>query len=435
MSETPSDSGQPPPGQESIDRRAWPQARQVRTAVVAAVVVAVIVLGFWGEGRWFGRHEEAPAEAPPPPGTFRATPQQLKTLTVEAVQRHGFVSEEHTEGKIAVNADRTTPVYSPYSGRVTRVIAGLGDVVKAGAPLATVEATEFVQAQNDLTTATATLKIARINETRKHALYDAKGGSLQDWQQAQADLTAAETALASVRNRLRILGKTDAEIDALEASKSMSPLATVVAPLRGVVVDRQLGPGQYLQAGSGTPVFTIADPSSVWLLANVRESDAGRVRLGQLIEVRVPAYPERTFKARVTYVAALVDPVTHRIAVRGEIENVDGALKPEMFAAFRILTSDASEAPAVPEPAVIYEGETAHVWVIAGDGLLAYRAIKTGRNNDGLVEVLDGLTPGERIVTRGGLFIDQVATPVTAPPAMPGAGAAPAPAAASAASP
>jgi len=112
-------------------------------------------------------------------------------------------------------------------------------------------------------------------------------------------------------------------------------------------------------------------------------------------------------------VAAVVDPTTHRLPVRAEIDNRDLALKPEMFANFRILTSDATESPAVPEAAVVYEGATAHVWVVAGDGLLSYRVIRTGRSNDGLVEVLDGLKAGERIVTKGGLFIDQAAVPAS----------------------
>jgi cobalt-zinc-cadmium efflux system membrane fusion protein len=304
-------------------------------------------------------------------------------------------------------------VYSPYSGKVTRVIAGLGDTVAGGAPLATLEASEFVQGQSDLATAAAQVKLARINETRKHALYDAKGGSLQDWQQAQADLRTAEAALAAARNRLRILGKGDSEIDALETAQAMNPVAAILAPIGGVVVDRQVGPGQYLQAGAGTPVFTIADPSNLWLLANVREADSALVRRGQAVEVHVLPYPERVFKARISYVAAVVDPVTHRLPVRAEIDNRDGALKPEMFASFRIVTSDATQAPAVPEAAVVYEGEAAHVWVAAGDGLLSYRAIRTGRNNDGYVEVLDGLKSGEKIVTKGGLFIDQVATPAS----------------------
>jgi cobalt-zinc-cadmium efflux system membrane fusion protein len=413
MSEAPSDPGQPPRGQEAIDRRAWPRDKQARIAGLLALVVCTVLVAGWLEDRLFGKREAPVAAAPSPPGTFRATPQQLKSLTVEPVAVHAFVSEELTEGKIAVNGDHATPVFSPYSGRVARVIAGLGDTVRSGASLATVEASEFVQAQNDLSTAAAQVKIARISEARKHALYDAKGGSLQDWQQAQADLTAAETALNSVRNRLKILGKSDSDIDALEAAHTINPTAAIVAPIGGVVVDRQVGPGQYLQAGGGTPVFTIADPTSVWLLANVRESDAGLVRLGQAVEVHVLAYPERAFKARVTYVAAVVDPVTHRLPVRAVIENRDAALKPEMFANFRILTSDASDAPAVPQSAVVYEGELAHVWVLSGDGLLAYRSIHTGRYNDGLVEVLDGLKPGEHIVTKGGLFIDQVAVPGT----------------------
>jgi membrane fusion protein, heavy metal efflux system len=413
MTEGPNESASSPKGQEAIDRRAWSRSRQTRAAVILALIVVAAIAALWLGGRLFGTHDAPVETAASPPGTFKPTTQQLKSLTVEAVALHGFVSEEQTEGKIAVNGDRATPVYSPYSGRVTRVIAGLGDAVKSGAPLATVEASEFVQAQNDLSTAAAQVKLARISETRKHALYDAKGGSLQDWQSAQADLTAAETSLNSVRNRLKILGVPDAQIDTLEASHSMSAAATIVAPIGGVVVDRQVGPGQFLQAGSGTPVFTIADPSSVWLLANVREADAALVHLGQSVEVRVLAYPKRTFKARITYVAALVDSTTHRIPVRAELPNPDAALKPEMFANFRILTSDSSDAPGVPEAAVVYEGDAAHVWVLSDDGLLAYRAIHTGRSNDGIVEVLDGLKPGEKVVTKGGLFIDQVAVPAS----------------------
>jgi cobalt-zinc-cadmium efflux system membrane fusion protein len=393
--------------EELINRRAWSEARQWRTAFIGAMAVAALILAVWLGGKAFGSRKPIAAAASPP-GTFRASAQQLKTLTLEPVQIHAFTSEELTEGRIAVDGDRATPVVSPYSGRVTRVIAGLGDTVKAGAALATVEASEFVQAQNDLQVAASQVKLARINETRKHALYDAKGGSLQDWQQAQTDLTAAETALNAVRNRLQIYGRSPADIEKLESSRTMNPLATITAPIAGAVVERQVGPGQYLQAG-GSPVFTIADPSKVWLLANVRETDAGLVKVGQSVEVRVLAYPKRAFQARVTHVAAVMDPVTHRLPVRAEIDNSDGALKPEMFANFRILTSDATQSPAVPQAAVVYEGQAAHVWVLAGNRLLELRAIRTGRSSGGLVEVLDGLKSGELVVTKGGLFIDQAA--------------------------
>ena len=182
-----------------------------------------------------------------------------------------------------------------------------------------------------------------------------------------------------------------------------------MAPIRGVVVDRQIGPGQYAQSGAATPVYTIADLSSVWLIANVREADAAKVRRGQSVEVRVLAYPDRTFSARVVYVAPTIDSNTHRLTVRAVIDNADGALKPEMFATFVITTSAADQSPAVPEGAVVYEGEAAHIWVLQSDNSLIVRPIRAGRTNDGFVEILEGLKPGERVVTRGSLFIDRAA--------------------------
>jgi len=387
----------------------WPRRRQLSVLALAGGVLVVIAAVIWLAGRGFGRGNAAPTPPSPPAGTFRPTPQQLKTLTVGSVALRPFVSEERTEGKIAVNGDRTTPVFSPYSGRVTRVIANLGDVVAQGAPLASIDASEFTQAQNDLRTAEAQVKLARIAETRKHAVYDIRGGSLADWQQAQADLAAAEATLGATRSRLRILGYSDAQIDALASAEHFEPTTHIVAPIPGIVVDRQIGPGQYAQSGAATPVYTIADLSSVWLVANVRETDASRVQRGQTVEVHVLAYPDRTFSARVVYVAPTIDPNTHRLTVRAVIDNPDGALKPEMFADFVILTSPADQSPGIPEGAVVYEGEAAHVWVVLPDNTIAIRPIRVGRTNDGFVEVLEGLKPGDQVVTRGSLFIDRAA--------------------------
>jgi cobalt-zinc-cadmium efflux system membrane fusion protein len=400
------------PGPRSVG---WTQRRQLTVlAIIAAGVIAVLAIG-WLVQRAAGGRTDGAAAAAASPGSFTPTAQQLKSLTIEPVALHRFFSEERTEGKIAVNADRATPVYSPYSGRVLRVLAGLGDAVEQGQALASIDASEFAQARTDLRGATAQLALARSTEARRHGLYDIKGGSLADWQQAQADLAGAEANLAAVRNRLRILGFSDAAIDALgaagpaQADTRADTSASILAPLRGVIVDRQIGPGQYAQAGTATPMFTIADLSSVWLVANVRESDAGQVHRGQRVEVSVFAYPGRRFEARVVYVAPTIDPATHRLPVRAVIDNTDGALKPEMFASFRILTSEGTQAPGVPEGAVVYEGEAAHVWVLQPDQSLVIRPIRAGRTSDGFVEVLEGLKPGERIVTRGSLFIDRAA--------------------------
>jgi cobalt-zinc-cadmium efflux system membrane fusion protein len=388
---------------------AWPRRRQISVLGVAVGLLVLAMVVVWLVQRSFGHEASADVAPTSPPGTFQPTSQQLKTLTVEPVALRSFVSEERTEGKIAVNGDRTTPVFSPYSGRITRVLVSLGEVVSQSQPLATIEATEFAQAENDLRTALAQVTLTRKSEARKHALYDIKGGSLADWQQSQADLATAETTLASVRSRLRILGYSDAQVAELEHSDHFDPTTNILAPIHGVIVDRQVGPGQYAQAGASTPAFTIADLSSVWLIANVREADAGHVQRGQTAEVHVLAYPDRIFTAHVIYVAPTIDPNTHRLTVRAVIDNADGALKPEMFANFRIVTSEGTQSPAVPESAVIYEGASAHVWVVQSGNSIAIRPIRIGRSNDGYVEVIDGLEAGDRVVTRGSLFIDRAA--------------------------
>jgi len=361
------------------------------------------------------------------PGTFRPTKEQWAGLKIAVVQNRTFRTEQITDGNIAVNDDTTTPVFSPYSGRVTRVIAKLGDYVKRGGPLMTVEASEIVQGQNDviaavgaLNTAQSQFKLAQNNEKRQHALYLAKSGALKDWLQSQADLSSAqnaqrsaETALAAARNRLSILGKSGAEIDALENSSSaqpMSPEGTVRAPIGGTVVQRQVGLGQYITSastGATGPVYSIGNLSSVWLIANVRETDAPLVRVGQHVEVRVLAYPGRIFKARITWVAPSIDPNTRRLPVRAEVENRDGALKPMMFASFSIITGAEVTAPAIPQSAIVYDGSAARAWVAKDEETLESRPIGTRRINDGMVEVTSGLVAGEKIVTSGTLFIDR----------------------------
>jgi len=369
-----------------------------------------------------------PAQTATAPGTFRPTPQQWAGLRIASIKTMTFRPEQVTEGNIAVDDDLTTPVFSHYSGRVIKVIAMLGDVVKPGDPLFVIHASEFVQAQNDLITALANLQSARsllamaqTTEKRTHELYLAQGGALKDWQQAQTDLISAqntvradEIALHAVRSRLRILGKSDQEIASLEAqpTQKMDPVATVTAPIGGTITQRQIGLGQYINSeasGAINPVYTISNLSTVYLIANVREVDAPLMHLGLALEVRVLAYPDRIFRGKIAWVAPSIDANTRRLAVRADVENPDGALKPGMFGNFSIITGEAATAPAVPQAAIVYEGERARVWVAEDDETLSLREIRTGRISDGMVEVLSGLSAGEKVVTSGTVFIDRAA--------------------------
>ncbi len=183
------------------------------------------------------------------------------------------------------------------------------------------------------------------------------------------------------------------------------------APIAGTVVQRQIGLGQNIvsaSAGAANPVFMIGDLSKVWLVAYAREEDAPSLHKGDPVEVSVLAFPGRVFNARLAYVAPSIDPNTHRLLVRAEVENPHHELKPEMFARFRIITGEDAAAPGVPESAVVYEGDTAHVWLAdPATKTLAIRPIKAGRDHDGMIEVASGLKAGDSVVTNGAVFIDR----------------------------
>ena len=351
---------------------------------------------------------------------FRPSPSQRAALDIMPVKTVSFRPEGTAEGRIALNEDDNVPVTSPYAGRVTKVMARAGDEVKAGDVLLTLEATDMVQAQNDYQTAlntiakmTALLKLDQTIAARQQELFQAKAVALKDYQSAQndvigaqSDLRTAEASLDAVKNRLRLLGKTDAEILAYEKKGAMSPETQIRAPIAGAVVQRKVGLGQYLTASSD-PVFVIGNLSTVWLVANVRESEIPKIRIGQDVEATVAGFGDRIFKARIDYLSASLEPATRRLAVRSEVENPDRVLKPEMFAAFTIVTGPGQSAPAVPIAAIVYEGARAHVWIARPDGAIEARDIKLGLITGGLAQVTEGISAGEAIVTRGAVFMDR----------------------------
>jgi len=353
----------------------------------------------------------ASATAAIPVGSFRLTDDQLRSLEIERVRSLPFHSQLIVDGKVAYDSDALTPIFSPFSGRITQLVAPLGAAVRRGAPLFRLQAAEFAQGASDLVTAETQLRLNIILEQRKHDQYLSHGASLQDWQQAQSELAQSRAALAAVRNRLRILGETDAQIDAIVAAGTDVPAeATAVAPINGIVVDRQVGPGQYVQAGGSTPVYTVADLSHVWLVAEIPEIDAAAVHVGDPVSAELVGLPDHPYHARLNYVAAAVDPASRRLAVHAELDNHEGRLRPEMFATLTIVTSADTAAPAVPEEAVIYQGTQARVWVLQGARDAALRQVQLGRELNGYIEVLGGLAAGEQVITRGALFIDRAAS-------------------------
>ena len=405
--------------------------RHAHALIVVAVlaVAAVVIVLVTADGRSpkvsTGTDTEVSSQAKRV-SRFQPTSAQWASLGMEPVKAMTFRSEHMTEGKISINEDHATPIYPPYAGRVIKLMAKPGDTVERGQPLFTIEAADMVQAQNDFLTAVAgvnraksRVSITEIIEKQNRTLYDSKAGSLRDFQtatadlaQARADQRTAESALEAARNRLSILGKADTEITAFQEQGKISSETPIYAPLSGTVVQRKIGPGQYVSynsTGVVDPVYTIGDLSTVWLVAYVRESDAPKVRAGQQLDFTVLAYPKTTFKANIDHVAASLDPNIRRLVVRATIDNSQGQFKPEMFTSVTIYTDEGDSSLGVPRDAVIYEADNARVWVARADKTIELRQIKTGITRGNQVQVLQGLQPGEIVVTKGSLFVDQAA--------------------------
>ena len=408
------------------------KTKRLQVLTKRRVIASVVLLALAGAGAYgmlfAGAKEkklsEVSSQSRKNAQNFTPTPSEWATLTIEPVNAKTFRAEYVTEGKVAVDEDRSTPVFSPYAGRVTKLLAKPGESVTQGQPLFTIEAADTVQAQNDFITAMTSqnkaksaLELADIQYKRAKDLYEGRAIPLKDYQQAEAtqvqaqnDMRSAVTALEAANNKLRILGFTDETIKTFQNKGTINPEITIYAPLSGTVVQRKIGPGQYVSAGASDPVFVIGDLSTVWLTAFVRESDAAMVSVGQDISVNVMALPGRPLTAKINYVATAIDPSTRRLLVRATIDNKDGLLKPEMFANVTIYSAGDRAAPAVPKQALIYEGDQVRIWVAREDKSVELRQIKIGLINGNLAEVTSNLKPGEQIVVKGSLFIDRAAS-------------------------
>ncbi|MBY0259850.1 efflux RND transporter periplasmic adaptor subunit [Methylobacterium sp.] len=404
-----------------------------RTQVAILAGAALVIAGaLWLPGTLAGtpagtQAGAAPTNAanssPAPGADFVLTPDQLAAVTVVSVEQHLFSEEINTEGKIGVDEYQATPVFSPYPGRVVSIFARTGERVKKGQRLFSLQANEMVQAQNDylaalnvLNKARSQLALSQAAEKRLRDLYESRVTTLRELQNAQNDLTSttndartAEVGLEAVRSRLRILGLRDDEVANLQKG-SINPETAINAPLDGTIIQRKIGPGQYVGSGGGEPSYIIGDLSKVWLIAQLREPDAARVDLGDRIKFRVLAFPERVFDGQINFIGASVDPATRRITVRADIDNTDNLLKPEMYASVRIINERETVSPSVPRSAVVLEGPKASVWVLGAGNAVQSRRVRPGIIDGGNIEILQGLAVGERVISRGSLFIDRMLT-------------------------
>lgn len=377
------------------------------------------------------RTANAPANsASPSPGAMTSDAAQSHAIELEIVAPQSIAGTIVATGKILVPEDRMANIGPVHEGRLLRLYAGQGSIVRKGQKLADLESADIDQAEADYLkaladsenarrTSQADLKFAQATYDRTRMLYEKSITAGKNVEAAEHDLEMAKASAASVvaqtkaaltsaRRHLLILGLKASDIDGLASKSSLAAVFSLTAPISGIVIERNGTIGATV--GSDANVFKIIDISRVWIDANVFEKDLERVRQGQEVKLSVPAFPESTFSGRVILISSVVDPETRSVKVRTEVPNPDGRLKPDMFANVQIITDLHRTAISIPQAAVLDDGGKSVVFVSEGSGY-AKRGVNTGIQGNGRVEIIEGLQAGDKVVVKGNYLLLQQSKP------------------------
>jgi cobalt-zinc-cadmium efflux system membrane fusion protein len=348
-----------------------------------------------------GRDDKSPAA-----DSVELSETQLKFVKVATVEDRDFPIEKGSVGSIDFNEELLTQVFTPYQGRIIGLFAKVGDEVQKGQLLFTIDSPDLLQACSNLIAAAGVLQLTTKNLARLKNLFETRAISQKDLEQAVSDQQTAEGALRAARDAVRIFGKTDAEMDRMITDRKVDPTLVVPSPIAGRITMRNAAPGLLVQPGNPPAPYTVADISTMWMLANVAESDSPAFRVGQEVKVSVMAFPNRTFEGHISTVSSWVDPNTHRLLIRSEVEDPNHELRSGMFANFVIRTGEPVRSPAIPLDGVVREGDgTMTAWVTADRRRFTKRTVKIGLQRDGYVQILQGLQAGDLVASEGALFL------------------------------
>ena len=386
-------------------------------AIWLAVVVAGGVTLFWGKG--FIRLADGQSDSktriaatePVKPAASDAqsvdlTDKQAASLKIGAVAARDFALLKTAVGTIDFNENLLVQVFSQYPGKILKAFHNIGEEVKAGDVLFTIDSPDLLQAESTLLASAGVLELQKRVLARASNLLKAGGSAQKDVDQATSDQQTAEGNFKAAKDAVRIFGKSDAEIEQILNDRKVDSTLVVPSPIAGRVVARNAAPGFLTQPGVAPAPFTVADLSTMWMLANVIETDAPAYKLGQRVQVTVPAYPDKVFTGRVTALGAMIDPNTHRQLVRSEIDDPEHLLRSGMFASFVIHVGDPVSSLAVPAAGVVREGDgTMSVWVTKDSRHFVKRTVTVGMQQDGWSQILTGLTSDETVVTDGAVFL------------------------------
>ena len=386
----------------TLGRREISSKRLLGIALVAVMIVS--------HSSCQSKQEDASKPSPPAaqsstqPGLVEL-PEGSPTLahlhTERAKLRPIRMSLKAQGGKILPNENRLAHLGARVPGRIVAVYANIGDRVRAGDRLLLLDSPSLGEAQLDYRKTKTAVRVTHRARERAQALFDRGAIGAGDYQRREADHENASADLHEAEEKLHLLGMTEEEIRRL-AIKDL-PHAEVAqvflrAPFAGEIIERNATVGEVVD--SSKTLLTVADLSTVWVRADFPEQQAGRLRTGFEVEVKVSAYPETVFRGTVTYVGAMIDAVTRTVTARSKLPNPDRRLRPEMFAEVTLLTQE-QPILAVPRTALQQVGSRTMVFVMRGPRRFEWVEVKFGVSSNEYVEIRDGLTEGDEVVTEG----------------------------------
>jgi cobalt-zinc-cadmium efflux system membrane fusion protein len=350
----------------------------------------------------------SPAAAEPPNGEVWLTEQQVADahLTIEPVAVHTVGNDVVTSGKVTFDDLRVAHVFSPVTGRVSRILADPGERVKKGSPLCAIQSPDVGNAFADLGKAEADLIAAQHDFQRQKELFDAHAGSQKDFESAEDNYGKAKAEMERSRQKARLFRGGGAD--------AVTQEFMLRAPIEGEVIARNVNPGaevlgQY-SGGSAVELFTIGELDRVWVIADVFEMDLGRVKKGAPVSIKVVAYPNKVFTGVVDWMSDLLDPTARTAKVRCAVANPSRELKPEMYATVTLGVAG-QNALALPRTAILRIADQTVVFVEEGaapDGRKRFvrRVVALSDDEAGdLVPVTHGLTVGDKVVTSGAILL------------------------------
>ena len=335
------------------------------------------------------------------PELFTIPKEQMSHVQVVTVEPSKLTRTLRLTGNVTYNAFQTTPVITQVGGLVSRILVVPGEQVRKGQALLEIASPDYSQMRAAYLKAKDTFRVADKNFDRAQDLYAHHAIAERDLLQAESDRNQARADLDATEQALRILGIS--KPDDLEKAPS-SPQIPLPAPIAGEIVERDVSPGQLLQPGA-TQAFVISDMSSVWILANVYQNDLAYVKVGDVVDVQTDAYPD-TFHGKISFVSPALDPNTRTLQARLEIENHGGKLKNNMYCVATVVAGAIPNAIAIPDAAVLRDDQNEpFVYVATSDNQFARRSVQIGQSESGRTQILKGLSPGEKVVGDGSLFL------------------------------